>query len=68
MKNLVRVTVIMILLGSLFLTPATSLGLEAGETAPAFSGESTRGPIRLSDFSGKKNVVLALYFAIFTSV
>lgn len=48
--------------------PAESFGLDVGEKAPLFSGNSTQGKIQLADFQGKKNVVLALYFAIFTPV
>ena len=41
--------------------------LEVGTLAPDFTGESTRGTIRLSDLRGQ-NVVLAFYFADFTPV
>ena len=41
--------------------------LEVGTPAPDFTGESTRGTIRLSDLRGQ-NVVLAFYFADFTPV
>ena len=68
MKNLAPIYLAMVMLACLLITPVTSFGLEVGDKAPAFSGESTHGTIRLSDFNGKKNVVLALYFAIFTRV
>lgn len=48
--------------------PTASLGLNVGDQAPLFSGNSTQGIIQLADYIGKKNVVLALYFAIFTPV
>jgi hypothetical protein len=48
--------------------PALSFGLDVGDNAPLFSGNSTQGKIQLADYLGKKNVVLALYFAIFTPV
>jgi hypothetical protein len=48
--------------------PGLSLGLDIGDKAPGFSGNSTRGTVQLSDFSGERNVVLALYFAAFTPV
>jgi len=48
--------------------PVLSFGLEVGEKAPAFTAQSTHGEVSLKDFAGKKNVVLALYFAVFTSV
>ena len=38
-----------------------------GDTAPDSTLPSTQGkPVRLSDFRGKKNVVLAFYPAAFT--
>ena len=53
---------------NLLWVPAESFGLDVGDKAPLFSGNSTQGKIQLTDFQGKKNVVLALYFAIFTPV
>ena len=50
------------------LTPFSASALEVGEKAPGFTADSTSGEISLADYSGKKHVVLALYFAIFTSV
>ena len=41
--------------------------LKVGDTAPDFTLPSTTGkPVKLSDFQGKKNVVLAFYPAAFT--
>lgn len=41
--------------------------LKAGDAAPDFTLNSTTGkPIRLSDYRGKKNVVLAFYVLAFT--
>lgn len=68
MKTGGRIHLAMIILAVLFLMPAISLGVEISDKAPAFSAESTHGTIHLADFAGKKNVVLALYFAIFTPV
>lgn len=42
--------------------------LEVGEKAPLFEAPSTKGTIRLADYGGKKNVVLAFYFKDFTPV
>ena len=53
---------------TLMLTPAVSFALDVGDKAPLFGGNSTQGYIQLSDYFGKKNVVLALYFAVFTPV
>jgi len=56
----------------IFIIPIVSLfpglagAVDVGEKAPDFKGSSTEGEIKLSDYSGKKNVVLALYFAAFT--
>lgn len=68
MKTLVPIVLAMIILASHFYVPVKAFGMVAGDKAPAFTGESTQGTIRLSDFTGKKNVILALYFAIFTPV
>ena len=48
--------------------PSLAFGLDVGDKAPLFEVDSTQGKITLADYQGKKNVVLALYFAAFTSV
>jgi peroxiredoxin Q/BCP len=35
--------------------------LVIGNPAPDFMANSTKGPIRLSDYQGKKNLVLCFY-------
>lgn len=41
--------------------------LKVGDTAPDFTLPSSAGkPVRLSDYQGKKNVVLAFYVLAFT--
>jgi peroxiredoxin Q/BCP len=40
---------------------------KAGDPAPLFEAPSTAGTIRLADYRGKKPVILAFYFADFTS-
>ena len=40
---------------------------KAGDPAPLFEAPSTAGTIRLADYRGKKTVVLAFYYADFTS-
>ncbi len=45
-----------------------SFGLEVSDKAPLFTGISTEGKVQLMDYLGKKNVVLALYFAVFSPV
>jgi len=46
--------------------PTQAIGLEIGEKAPSFEASSTQGTVRLSDFQGKKHVVLAFYIKDFT--
>jgi len=54
--------------GSLFAGPAQAQTLKEGDKAPAFKVMSTTGKeIALSDFEGRKSVVLFFYFAAFTS-
>ena len=49
-------------------SPTAALSLDVGDPAPEFTAVSTQGQIQLTDFKEKKNVVLALYFAVFTPV
>ncbi len=53
---------------SLLLAPAAAFGIDVGDKAPRFAGNSTQGTVQLTDYLGKKHVVLALYFAVFTPV
>ena len=46
--------------------PLAALALETGGKAPDFEAESTMGTLKLSDYLGKKNVLLAFYFKDFT--
>lgn len=57
-----------VLLAVLFLVTAASsaLALNVGDRAPAFTVLSNQGEVSLDDYLGKKNVILAFYFAIFT--
>lgn len=57
-----------LLLFLLLLLPSMSYALDEGDMAPAFIAQSTQGEISLADYAGKKHVILALYFAVFTSV
>lgn len=64
-----RSTLFTVLLGVLLLwSPPYASALDLGDPAPDFTAASTQGEITLSNFQGKRNVVLALYFAVFTSV
>ncbi len=60
---------------AVLLTAATLIGLAAalparaaqvGKAAPLFAADSSTGKIALEDYRGKKNVLLAFYFADFT--
>jgi hypothetical protein len=46
--------------------PLAALAIDAGGKAPDFEAESSMGPVKLSDYTGKKNVLLAFYFKDFT--
>ncbi|TNF50680.1 hypothetical protein EP232_00390 [bacterium] len=46
--------------------PVTGQALGVGEKAPSFTAESNQGEIALDQYLGKKNMVLAFYFAINT--
>ena len=52
----------------LTLVPLSANALEVGDEAPQFEAFSDKGPINLMDYQGKKNVVLAFYFADYTPV
>ena len=39
---------------------------QVGEAAPPFEADSSAGPVRLADYQGKKNVLIAFYFKDFT--
>jgi peroxiredoxin len=48
-------------------TPPPKTHLKVGDTAPDFTLPSTSGkPVTLSEFRGKKNVILAFFPAAFT--
>jgi len=67
MKKTKIIFAVLILINFLFF-PLTSSALEVGDKAPAFTAESNVGEISLADYAGNKHVVLALYFAVFSSV
>jgi peroxiredoxin Q/BCP len=52
--------VLMTLAASLF--PLLAVSTVVQDKAPDFEAESTRGTLRLADYLGKKNVLLAFYF------
>ena len=61
--NTLNLLLILIILAFL---PTQAIGLVIGEKAPSFEAPSTQGTVRLSDFQGKKHVVLAFYIKDFT--
>lgn len=65
MKKQFLYCIVLALTAFLFLPPAAAV--EVGDQAPEFEAESTMGTIRLADYLGKKNVLLAFYFKDFTS-
>lgn len=70
MKNGIIAAVLLALLSvtSLAQTPAApSTHLKVGDKAPEFElGDTTGNKVKLADFRGKKNVVLAFYVLAFT--
>ena len=45
---------------------APARAAEVGQPAPPFEAPSTAGTFRLADWQGRKNVLLAFYYADFT--
>ena len=70
MKRSFTITALVLTLaiGALAQTPqAPVTKLKIGDAAPEFTLNDTTGnPVKLSDFRGKKNVVLAFYVLAFT--
>ena len=54
------------LLVALTALPAGAAAVEVGQAAPDFQAESTHGTVRLAEYQGKRNVVLAFYIQDFT--
>ena len=52
----------------LFAQPLWAAAPKVGANAPSFEAESTTGTVRLSDFLGRRNVVLAIYYEDFSPV
>ncbi len=64
---MIRRSLFFILATALCLSPAVAKAVGLGDKAPLFSAVSDKGEVKLGDYLGKKNVVLAFYFAINTS-
>lgn len=63
MKKLIRATTVI----AATLLASNAVALQVGDVAPGFSAVSTAGQIELSQVLEKGPVVLALYYADFTS-
>ena len=61
-----NILILLLILFSLHFFPTQAIGLVTGEKAPSFEASSTQGIVKLSDFQGKKHVVLAFYIKDFT--
>ncbi len=70
MKGIFAITAmaLMLAVAAIAQTPQAPVGkLKVGDVAPDFTLMDTTGsPVKLSDFRGKKNVVLAFYVLAFT--
>jgi len=49
------------------LTAVGAQALEVGQKAPSFEAQSTQGTVKSADYQGRKHLVLAFYYADFTS-
>ena len=61
-----RITRVLILTAALILAASPVLALSVGDQAPAFTAQTNQGEVSLADYLGKKNLILAFYFAIYT--
>ena len=61
-----NILILLPVLITLAFLPTRAIGLVIGEKAPSFEVTSTQGMVRLSDFQGKKHVILAFYIKDFT--
>lgn len=68
MAKLMRVLLLASLLTTVWASPLGAAELKVGDKAPDFTLKNTEWkPVKLSDYLGKKNVVLAFYVLAFTS-
>ena len=61
-----RIKLVSVLAAALVLVASPVLALSVGDQAPDFTAQTNQGEVSLSDYLGKKNVILAFYFAIYT--
>ena len=57
---------LVIVAAALSIAASNAVALDAGDPAPAFEAQSTAGTVKLADYRGKKNVLLAFYLKDFT--
>ncbi len=62
----VKALSVIICTSALLFAPSAAQALSVGDKAPTFAAQSNQGEITLDQYLGKKNVVLAFYFAINT--
>ena len=61
-----RRKLVFVLAAALILLASPVLALSVGDRAPDFTAQTNQGEASLADYLGKKNVILAFYFAIYT--
>lgn len=67
MRRRIMTAVVAVFLGLAGVLPTLAAELRVGDKAPDFTLPDQNGkPVRLGDFLGKKNVVLAFYVLAFT--
>jgi len=59
---------VLLLATALLLVAQSSQALQVGDKAPDFSLPATTGNVKLSDFVGKKNLVVFFYIGAFTNL
>ena len=59
---------LLLLATALLLVAQSSQALQVGDKAPDFSLPATTGTVKLSDFVGKKNLVVFFYIGAFTNL
>lgn len=67
MKKIIPVLIFLCVLAAVSFAQTPQTKLKVGDVAPDFTLTDTEGnKVKLSDFRGKKNVVLAFYVLAFT--
>jgi peroxiredoxin Q/BCP len=61
-----KIKLVLVMAAVLILVTSPVLALSVGDQAPDFTAQTNQGEVSLADYLGKKNVILAFYFAIYT--